>query len=250
MFYEYQRSVGENYLRIRREGSENLDYPLHLHKSFELVYLEAGTMEVHIGGEEYSLQAGELAIIFPGQLHAFSSPQSNRSRLCIFSADYLPDLEQGHCPVLRAEAGLMDRLYECRHNRFAVKSLLYGLAASYVQGAHYQSEESGNEELICRVVQYIEAHFAEPISLQRMAEELGYNYRYLSGVVNRCFKTGFPRVVNRFRVDLACRLLKKERLSITEVAARCGFDSLRNFNRCFKEIMGQTPKEYKRAANS
>ena len=247
MFYEYQRSVGENYLRVRKDGSENLNFPLHLHKSFELVCVEKGTLTVHIAGEDHTLRANEMAIIFPGQLHAFSSPERNRSRICIFSADYLPDLEAGHTPLLREAQDFMDRLYENRHQRFAVKALLYGMAAKYVQGAPYRAPESENDNLICRVVQYIEAHYFEPISLQGMAEELGYNYRYLSGVVNRCFKTGFPKVVNRFRVDLACRLLKKENSSITEVAGQCGFDSLRNFNRCFKEITGKTPREYRRS---
>ena len=70
MFYEYHRSIGEDYLRIRRKGGEGFDFPLHLHKSFELVYIEEGKMEVHIAGTDYVVQKGELAIIFPGQLHA------------------------------------------------------------------------------------------------------------------------------------------------------------------------------------
>ncbi|MBQ8893099.1 MAG: helix-turn-helix transcriptional regulator [Clostridia bacterium] len=249
MFYEYQRSVGEHYLRIREKGSEGFDFPLHLHKSFELVSVEAGVMTVHIAGTDHAVQAGEMAIIFPGQLHAYSSPEHCLCRLCIFSPDYLPDLEPGHHPVFSGERGLLDRLYECRENRFAVKAVLYSLAAQYVQGAPYAAAEAETNDLICRVVQYIEEHFADEITLRSMAEELGYNYRYLSGVVNRCFKTTFPRVVNRFRVDLACRLLKKENGSITGIGARCGFDSLRNFNRCFKEITGKTPKEYKETAN-
>ncbi|MBQ3084926.1 MAG: helix-turn-helix transcriptional regulator [Clostridia bacterium] len=244
MFYEYQRSIGENYLRIRSKGSEGFDFPLHLHKSYELVFVEKGTMTVHIAGTDYTVQAGEMAIIFPGQLHAYSSPEHNICRLCIFSPDYLPDLKAEHHPVFSIEPDTPDRLYKCRENRFAVKSILYGIAARYVQGAPF-SADAENGDLICRVVQYVEEHFAEEITLGKMAEELGYSYRYLSGVVNRCFHTTFPRVVNRFRIDYACRLLKKGGCTATEIAALCGFETQRNFNRCFKEITGKTPKEYK-----
>lgn len=244
MFYEYHRSIGEDYLRIRRKGGEGFDFPLHLHKSFELVYIEEGKMEVHIAGTDYVVQKGELAIIFPGQLHAYSSPEHNVCRLCIFSPDHLPDLKAEHHPVFSIESDTLDRLYECRENRFAVRSILYGIAAQYVQGAPCTADFA-NSDLICRVVQYVEEHFAEEITLSAMAEELGYSYRYLSGVVNRCFHTTFPRVVNRFRIDYACRLLKKGGYTSTEVAALCGFESQRNFNRCFKEITGKTPKEYR-----
>ncbi len=245
MFYEYQRSIGENYLRINKKGSEGFDFPLHLHKSFELVYVEEGVMTVHIAGSDHTVRTGEMAIIFPGQLHAYSSPKRNICRLCIFSPDHLPDLKPGYHPVFSIEPDLPDRLYECRENRFAVRSILYHLAALYVQGEPYDAPDSESNDLIYRVVQYIEAHFAEEITLHRMAAELGYSYRYLSGVVNRCFQTTFPRVVNRFRIDYACRLLKKGGYTMGEIAALCGFDTQRNFNRCFKEIIGKTPKEYK-----
>lgn len=246
MFYEYQRSVETEYLRIREKGSEGFEFPLHLHKSFELVFVEKGAMTVNISGFEHTVQAGEMAIIFPGQLHAYSSPEQSRCRLCIFSADYLPDLEPGHTPIFAVEPGLMDRLYACRKNYFAAKSLLYSVAAHYVQGPLFEGVAQEQNALVCRVVQYIEEHYAESITLRQMAEQLGYNYRYLSGVVNRCFRTTFPRVVNRFRIDLACRLLKEGKSNITEIAGCCGFDSQRNFNRCFKEITGKTPKEYKK----
>ena len=103
-----------------------------------------------------------------------------------------------------------------------------------------------NIDLLCAVVKYIEKNFAEPITLSAMAKELGYHYRYLSTVVNRCFGAGFSEVVNRYRVDLACRLLRQTDENITEIASRVGYDSQRNFNRSFKAVTGKTPREYRR----
>lgn len=246
MFYEYHRSIGDHYLWISSKGGEGFEFPLHLHKSFELLAVEQGAMKVHISGKNYTVRAGEMALIFPNQLHAYSSPTKSVCRLCIFSADYLPDLIRKHQPVFPMDAAVMDRLYETRNCRFGAKSVLYGIAAQYAGGAPCESEDAKSDELIVRIVQYIENHFAEELSLHTMAKELGYNYRYLSGVINRSFGTTFPRVVNRYRVDLACRMLKKEKKDIIEIAGCCGFESLRNFNRCFKEITGKTPREYRR----
>jgi len=32
---------------------------------------------------------------------------------------------------------------------------------------------------------------------------------------------------------------------VTEIALRCGFGSIRNFNRSFKELTGLSPQEYR-----
>ena len=244
MFYEYHRSVGVEYLRVSDTPAREFDFPLHLHQSFELVCVEKGILRVQIAGVDYTVHAEEAALIFPGQIHAYSKQWQCECRLCIFSPDFLPELRQGYFPVFAVEPGLLKHLLEQKENHFAVRSFLYGVAARYVEGAPYPAKSIKQEALICKVVQYIEEHFIENLSLRKMAAELGYNYRYLSGVVNRCFETSFPRVVSRFRIDLACRLLKTDQYSITEVAERSGFDSLRNFNRCFKEITGKTPREY------
>ena len=95
-------------------------------------------------------------------------------------------------------------------------------------------------------VKYIEDHFTEDITLSGMSKDLGYHYRYLSAVVNRCFGAGFNEVVNRYRVDLACRLLTETDDSVTEIASRVGYDSQRSFNRCFKAVTGKTPRDYRK----
>lgn len=246
MFYEYKRSVGTDYLQISRSASKNFTFPLHLHQSFELVYISKGTIRVQIADEEFSVSAGQAALIFPGQLHAYLGGTDIEKWTAIFSKDYLPELQPKHHPVFTLQPDLFDLLTEQRENPFAVRSLLYGVAAQYVQGALHTPKAMEQEHLICRIVQYLEAHYTEKITLQKMATDLGYHYRYLSGVVNRGFGVGFCKAVNQYRVDLACRLLKTEDLNVTEIAFRCGFDSLRNFNRCFKELTGKTPAEYKK----
>lgn len=246
MFYEYHRSVGTDYLMVSAKPSKNHSFPLHLHQSFELVFVSKGTMQVQIADEEFSVSAGQAALIFPGQLHAYLGGTDAERRTAIFSKDYLPELQARHYPVFSAQPDLCELLTEQKENPFAVRSLLYGMAAQYVQGALHTPKVMEQEHLICKIAQYLEAHYTEKITLKKMATDLGYHYRYLSGVVNRSFGVGFCKAVNQYRVDLACRLLKTEDLNVTEIAFRCGFDSLRNFNRCFKELTDKTPLEYKK----
>ncbi|MBR5524073.1 MAG: AraC family transcriptional regulator [Clostridia bacterium] len=250
MFYEHIHSAEEDYLHIPDQPYTDFAFPLHLHKNVEFVYVEEGALQVRIGGTELTVGAGEGALILPGQPHAFATPEHSVCWPLIFSADYLPELrrvERMLYPVIRPGiADLHRRLCACRGNRFRVKSLLYALAACYGEGAPIQTPPA-DDSLSCRIVSYLDTHYSEPITLRRMAETFGYNYRYLSGVVNRLYGMPFPQVVHRYRVDHACQLLRTTDRSVTEIAQRCGFDTLRSFNRCFKEQMGTTPREYRKS---
>ena len=81
--------------------------------------------------------------------------------------------------------------------------------------------------------------------LEKMANDLGYNYRYVSGVVNKFFRLSFLGVVNRYRVNYACDLLVNSEKGITEISMICGFESTRSFNRNFRSVMGTSPREYR-----
>lgn len=55
----------------------------------------------------------------------------------------------------------------------------------------------------------------------------------------------FKKFINALRFEYACELLPREDVSITEICGKCGFGSLRNFNRVFKALSGMTPNEYR-----
>ena len=59
----------------------------------------------------------------------------------------------------------------------------------------------------------------------------------------------FASFVNKYRIQFACELLKNSDEDVTQIAMKCGFSTIRNFNRVFKNETGQTPKDY-RSANS
>ncbi|MBR4072612.1 MAG: helix-turn-helix transcriptional regulator, partial [Clostridia bacterium] len=52
--------------------------------------------------------------------------------------------------------------------------------------------------------------------------------------------------ISNVRIEQAIFYIETTCLSITEISHKCGFGSLRNFNRIFKDRVGVTPSEYKR----
>ena len=68
----------------------------------------------------------------------------------------------------------------------------------------------------------------------------------------RQFKQHFGMTVMDYilktRIVMAKGMLRKEKLSVTEISTRCGFSSISYFSRVFKQDTGMTPLQYKKAA--
>jgi AraC-like DNA-binding protein len=106
--------------------------------------------------------------------------------------------------------------------------------------------DRSDQDRMQRVCNYINVHLTESIDRARIAREAHLS----EGACSRFFKlrTGktLPQYINELRVGRACRLLAEEDGKIADLALECGFTSLANFNRRFREITRQTPRDYRR----
>lgn len=109
-----------------------------------------------------------------------------------------------------------------------------------------------NEEQIARQLTGImtqrQLYLNPKLTLKEVAAAIGTNMTYLSIYLNHRLNASFYDYVNCYRVEEACRILSRmsggERINMTEVAQRSGFNSVSTFNRNFKKTKGITPKEY------
>ena len=92
---------------------------------------------------------------------------------------------------------------------------------------------------------FVNEHFEENLNLKYVAKQLCVNPTYLSRVFAKNSGVRFDGFVNSIRLKKAMLLLKTTTLSISEIAFSCGFGSLRNFNRIFKNRLLCTPKEFR-----
>lgn len=98
---------------------------------------------------------------------------------------------------------------------------------------------------VARAQHYMEQHYAENITVSRLAE-LGY---VSPSSLNRRFKkeTGMTPIeyLIEIRIKMAKTLLKRKNISITDIAMRCGFGSSAHFSSCFQSRTGVTPTDYR-----
>ncbi len=100
---------------------------------------------------------------------------------------------------------------------------------------------------IDHVLAYIERNLARSISRQDLARQASFAPSYFSALFREATGTTIPEYINARRVVRAQELLRQPQTRVSAVCYAVGFRDLSNFNRVFKRIVGQTPREYRRA---
>ena len=108
---------------------------------------------------------------------------------------------------------------------------------------NYQSRDNDRMD---RIFKYVFNNFKEEISLSAIANIAGMNIQAFCRYFKTRTQKSFTQFVNEIRIGHACKLLSAPEETITSIAFECGFNSVSNFNRFFKEIKGMTPREYRK----
>jgi len=106
---------------------------------------------------------------------------------------------------------------------------------------------SRNQETLRRIMNHVEAHLAEDLSLHAIARGAAVSSRTLSRLFKR--ETGMTVLdfVHQRRIARACHYLGTTDLSCTEIAFAVGYQSVQNFNRSFRRLRDTTPREWRLA---
>lgn len=109
-----------------------------------------------------------------------------------------------------------------------------------------QENSEPQEELVNKILSYVEKNYQYDISLTQMANEIFFmNASYLS----RVFKAGtgktFSRYLIEYRMQKAAKLLTERDLRISDVAQAVGYNDASYFIRTFKSFYQMTPEQYR-----
>ena len=98
---------------------------------------------------------------------------------------------------------------------------------------------------IDKVFEYMNASFNNPVTLADVAKIANMPEASFSRFIKK--KTGYTFIdnLNEIRLSHVSRMLIDTTHSIAEIAYKCGFNNMANFNRTFKSKKGCTPKEFR-----
>ena len=101
-------------------------------------------------------------------------------------------------------------------------------------------------DTIQQITSYLQVHFAEKITLSDIARQYNYSLPHLSKKFHQETGFGFTEYIQRIRLEQSCRLLEYSDKPVCEIAALCGYNDIKSFNRLFQKIIHMTPREFRK----
>ena len=103
----------------------------------------------------------------------------------------------------------------------------------------------GSHIYVNSAIQYIQAHYNEPLSLEDVANAINLSTSYLSSLFSKVLGTTFIGYVQSVRIERAKELLHTTTLKIYEVAAQIGYDDEKYFSQVFRKVEGISPSQFR-----
>nr|WP_154118148.1 response regulator transcription factor [Paenibacillus monticola] len=97
-----------------------------------------------------------------------------------------------------------------------------------------------------KLLDYIDEHYTEPLSLTELARHFHFNPSYLSSLFTAHNKEGFKEHLNTIRTDKAAELLRAGEAPISEISSMVGYGDHSYFCKVFKKYTGLSPSGYRR----
>lgn len=228
----------------------------HCHNEIELVYVKSGSSLAYADNNCFKINAGDIFIAFPNQIHYYKECIQGCYYVVIFSSDLiygqkaalygnvpennmLTDIPQLNPLALRLiESYKKNKMTEC----VGYLNLLMGVA---IDNFKLLPSIATDNSTLRNVLEYCAKNYADNLSLDLIAEHMNLSKYYISHLFNRKLDLGFNDYIKMLRVRAACDLLLESNKKIADISEDVGFGTIRSLNRAFKEVMNKTPMEYR-----
>lgn len=272
------------YMCVRESLERRVDNTIswHWHQYFEIAYVAEGSLECRTPDQAVRLEKGEAVFINGGVLHMYKKTSHGPCVVYahIFDSMFLcgslssSTYQKYIYPIAKSHAIQLQAIRpENRHGMLMLDSVktMIELARSESFGYEFQlqaqlgqfwcrlltladlysgqSNRSDSDILrIKAMLHYIHENYARQITLKDIAGAASVSERECSRCFQRCFRESAVTYLNKYRIRLAADMLLKTSDSIVSISRRCGFRSSGYFGRVFFQVLGCTPKEYRKKA--
>lgn len=249
--------------RYLAEGRSD-SYDKHAHETFCIGAITAGASNFVMAGMQHHVDAGELVIINPGQVHICSPDDDLPWAFCMLYVDtswlaaLQAELGQQKNPEFQAYTspvsdnvflyeGLLD-LYQTLIDPDTELLSKQGSVIQYFSEVH-KHLQSATAELhlenarLKLAADFIHAHCTQDLSLDDISAHAGLSASYLFRAFRKQYDmTPHAYLINR-RVQYAQEKLRQG-ASIADAALEAGFADQAHFQRVFKRLLAATPGQY------
>lgn len=255
-------------------------FHLHWHKYVEVIFLKKEAVDsihiIKIANKDYVLKPGDILLIWPGEMHEIIKNTPHE----IIGIQFYPEVINNLHDFLPFSSYFRSFriLHDSETNEYREKmySLLIKMLDNrsltsfsdletyidllrffenysyYIEGkfnlGHIATTTDARKTMakISLACNYISGNCDQDISLDDVANYVGFSTTYLSRTFKTALGMPYTSYISLQRIKLAQSLLADPDMSITDVAYQSGFKSIATFNRVFKQQKGYSPREYRK----
>lgn len=233
---------------------EELRLPEHHHDKGHLVYIEGGVAYIHLTDRSLIIPARHYVWVPARMKHFFKMHKSAVSRILYFYTDdddsHVFYSQLGIYPI---NALLMQMLIYSE--RWSGDIVPVDKAFHFLAGIKYILPEISQKALpialpttendrIHPVLDYINEHILELLSLKSVSRETGFSERTLSRLFQATMNTSFLQYCKLLRMVKAIEMMLQTNLSISEIAYALGYNSVSAFSNIFFQLTKTRPSEF------
>ena len=192
------------------------------------------TLHLHLSKDVLARTAEEVAGLDASRLEVVGRPSLQDPLLMQIGFALWRELEQ------RAPAG---KLYA----QTAAQMLAVHLLRHYTAGGAAIKEPAHRltQQHMQRLVDFIQAHLAQDLSLESLAQQTGFSPYHFARLFRQTTGESPHHFVLRQRIERAQHLLKQRDLPLALIALESGFANQSHFTQVFKRHLGLTPRAYR-----
>jgi AraC-like DNA-binding protein len=236
----------------------------HLHYNVEIAFIYNGQTGVSVDNAPVTTAiGGDVIVVFPNQIHSFSTKENEDHILLMFDPQTLPEFSSlftEHIPTTSIVRGAakdselcrliekISELYsksEAPYKDAILRGYLLAFLGRLFNMTKFKKINAEDIHALGSVMNYCIAHYQDNLSLDLLQKKLHISKYYISHIMNQKLGMGFNDYVNSIRISNACRLLIESTSPISEISEEVGFNTVRTFNRAFVKHVGRSPREYR-----
>ncbi len=259
--------------------------PVHWHDELEIIYVEKGTLNLAISGQEYKVKEGSVFIVNTKELHFMGVDDLTTSYYTLLfplefiSFQSLDALEHDFLMPLRSKKLLFDNIiieddindeactlvnkvielngHHCSDTtesdnvkQIQTRLVLLQFLELIIRRDKFQKNIiTNNSDFQMDMLTYIQDNCSSKIKLSDLAERFHMSEKYISRYFKDHFNITITQYINHLRLSQAKNLLETTDESVTDIALKVGFSNVSHFIRNFKDNYHISPLKYRNDKN-
>lgn len=233
----------------------NLHNISHWHMEHELIACREGSAQVMLDDTMFNITQQQCIFCHSGCVHYISASPDSLLLVCLFNEKMYDPITSPFTlenPVFEDRYGILPKLSEIRHElqnqpiffECRTEAMVGEILVDVFRGEPLRKAQWQFSDVITRYKQllnHIDLEY-EHITYRNAVQFMNMSDAYFSRYFKRQAGMTFSQYLNVVRIEKAVQLLDSApTMKITDVMLRCGFNTIRSFNRVFREVTGFTP---------